>query len=175
MNTPNGTRSTRLPGLNNPTEADASNTGQRQTYRRILVATDFSCRAACAFRQGVLLARQNGAELLVAHVTPSPATISFMPAESFCAWQEFCKGEAEQNIRALVQMAREQGVKTHKVMLAGRAEHALLAAAERLGVDLIVIGAHGHRGVSGFLAGNVAAQLISHAPCSVLTAREGPG
>jgi len=100
---------------------------------------------------------------------------SFMPAESFCAWQEFCKGEAEQNIRALVQKAREQGVKTHKVMLAGRAEHALLAAAERLGVDLIVIGAHGHRGVSGFLAGNVAVQLISHASCSVLTAREGRG
>jgi nucleotide-binding universal stress UspA family protein len=41
-------------------------------------------------------------------------------------------------------------------------------AAEKHGHDLIVVGAHGHRGVRRLLLGSVAESTIRHSPCSVL-------
>src|SRR5690606_33884804 len=43
--------------------------------------------------------------------------------------------------------------------------------AETQGVDLIVAGTHGRRGLDRLLLGSVAERLIRHAPCAVLTVR----
>jgi nucleotide-binding universal stress UspA family protein len=142
-----------------------------QIYRRILVGTDFSAASIPAFEQGLKLAKQNGAELLIAHAAVVPSTLSFMPPESYGEWELHCRAEAEENIGALKQRAHQQGVKAHKLLLEGLADDAIIAAAERLRVDLIVIGTHGRRGVSRFFMGSVAAHLVSRAPCAVLTAR----
>jgi len=142
-----------------------------QTYKRILVGTDFSAASTAAFEQGLKLAKQNRAELLVAHAATPPSTLSFMPPESYGEWEEHCRSEAEKSIGALLQKAREEGVKAHKVLLDGLADDALIEAAERLGVDLIVIGTHGRRCVARFFMGSVAAHVVSRAPCAVLTAR----
>lgn len=142
-----------------------------QIYRRILVGTDFTAASTSAFEQGLKLATQNGAELLIAHVTDAPSTLSFMPAESYNEWEEHCRTEAGENIGALIEKAGQEGVRAHMLLLHGLADDAIIEAAERLGVDLIVIGTHGRRGVSRFFMGSVAAHLVSRAPCAVLTAR----
>ncbi len=141
------------------------------TYRRILVGTDFSAASTSAFEQGLKLARQNNAELLVAHSSATPGWIGFMPPETYGDWELHCRTEAEKNIGELVQKARKEGVKTHMLLLEGLADDAIVEAAERLGVDLIVIGTHGRRGVSRLFMGSVAAHVVSRAPCAVLTAR----
>jgi universal stress protein A len=46
-------------------------------------------------------------------------------------------------------------------------------AAAKLGVDLIVMGTHGRRGVSRLLLGSVAEQVARTAPCPVLLVRSG--
>jgi nucleotide-binding universal stress UspA family protein len=147
----------------------AERTGQ--IYRRILVGTDFSETSNSAFDQGLKLAKQNGAELLIAHAAIAPSTLCFMPPESYGEWELHCRTEAEKNISSLIQRAHKEGVKAHKVLLQGLADDAIIEAAERLGVDLIVVGTHGHRGVSRFFMGSVAAHVVSRAPCAVLTAR----
>jgi nucleotide-binding universal stress UspA family protein len=142
-----------------------------QIYRRILVGTDFSPASTAALDQGLELAKQNGAELLIAHANVPPSWIGSMPPEAYGEWEIHCRTEAEKNISALIQKAHEEGVKAHTLLLEGMADDAILEAAERLGVDLIVIGTHGRRGVSRFFMGSVAAQVVSRAGCAVLTAR----
>jgi nucleotide-binding universal stress UspA family protein len=140
-------------------------------YKRILVGTDFSDASMPAFEQALKLARQNGAELLIAHADTVPNTISFMPPECYGQWELHCRTQAEAILGALVHKARLQGVKAHVLLLEGLADDAIIEAAKRLRVDLIVVGTHGRRGVSRFFMGSVAAHLVSRAPCAVLTAR----
>jgi nucleotide-binding universal stress UspA family protein len=49
---------------------------------------------------------------------------------------------------------------------------AILTAARKLRVDLIVIGTHGRRGLSRMLLGSVAEDIVRRAPCPVLTIRQ---
>jgi nucleotide-binding universal stress UspA family protein len=142
-----------------------------QVYRRILVGTDFSEASNPAFDQGLKLAKQNGAELLIAHVTLVPNTLCFMPPECYGEWESNYRAQAEKNIGSLIQRAHKEGVKAHKVLLQGLADDAIIEAAKRLRIDLIVIGTHGHQGLSRLFAGNVATHVVSRAPCAVLTAR----
>jgi nucleotide-binding universal stress UspA family protein len=153
------------------TEQNISVEHNSQIYRRILVATDFSEASNSAFEQGLKLAKQNGAELLIAHVSVVPSTLCFMPPECYGAWELHCRTETERNIGSLIQKAHKEGVKAHKMLLQGFADDAIIEAAERLGVDLIVVGAHVHRGASRLFAGNVAQHVASRAPCTVLSAR----
>ncbi|MEO8698874.1 MAG: universal stress protein [Kofleriaceae bacterium] len=50
----------------------------------------------------------------------------------------------------------------------GPPAHVITEAAEKHGHDLIVVGAHGHRGVRRLLLGSVAESIARHSPCSVL-------
>ena len=45
---------------------------------------------------------------------------------------------------------------------------ALIAAAESLGADLVIVGNKGTSGVSRFVLGSVPNKVVHHCPCSVL-------
>lgn len=57
------------------------------------------------------------------------------------------------------------------LILSGFPDNAILQAAKRLEVDLIVIGTHGRRTVPRFFLGSIAAAVVLRAPCAVLTVR----
>lgn len=171
MNTLCDTAPNRLQKPDLETEQNIPTEPLAQIYKRILVGTDFSEASNAAFEQGLKLAKQNGAELLIAHASVTPSTLCFMPPESYGEWELHCRKEAEKNIGCLIKKARKAGVKAHKVLLQGLADDAIIEGAKRLGVDLIVIGAHGHRSMSRLFAGSVATHVVSRAPCTVLTAR----
>jgi universal stress protein A len=140
-----------------------------QIYRRILAATDFSAQSTAAFEQGLKIAKQNNAELLIAHFTEEPCYLSFAPPDSYAEWKNKCRTEAEKNIGALIEKAHKENVKAHMLALEGIADNAIVETAKQLGVDLIVIGTHGHPKVSRFVLGSVVAHTIARAPCAVLT------
>ncbi len=143
-----------------------------QTYRRILAATDFTAVSTPALKQALKLAKQNHAELLIAHSSAIPGSLCFIATpDPYDEWEKQCRTEAEKNIGALIMEARKQGVKAHMLELSGLADDAIVEAAERLGVDLIVLGTHGRRGVSRFISGSVAALVVARARCPVLTVR----
>jgi nucleotide-binding universal stress UspA family protein len=62
--------------------------------------------------------------------------------------------------------AKSQLTITTKV-LQGPAERVILEEAERLRIDLIILGSHGHRGWERLILGAVAHSVVLHAPCSV--------
>jgi len=52
-------------------------------------------------------------------------------------------------------------------VLIGEPDHGILATAERLGTDLIVLGTHGQKGFSGLLMGSVSRSVLLNAKCAV--------
>jgi nucleotide-binding universal stress UspA family protein len=140
-----------------------------RVYRRILVGTDFTGASTPAFEQGLKLAKQNGAEVLIAHSCTIPRSLGVMTADSYKVWEKQCRSEAEECIGPLMQMARNEGVKAHILVLSGLADDAIVEAAERLKIDLIVVGTDKHHGVSRLFFRSIAAQVVARAPCAVLT------
>jgi universal stress protein A len=55
----------------------------------------------------------------------------------------------------------------------GKPATEILAIAERLGADLIVIGTHGRGGLAQLVLGSVAEKVVRHAPCPVLVSKHG--
>jgi nucleotide-binding universal stress UspA family protein len=168
MNTPQEDPKT-LPEKDSGAEQITPEEGPGKIYRRILVATDFSAYATNAFEQGLKIAKQNHAELLIAHSFAWPNDLCFMPSDCYGQWEKKCRTEAEKNMGALLEKARKENVKTHMLALEGIADDAIVDVAKRLDVDLIVIATHGQQKASRFFWGSVVAHIISHAPCAVLT------
>jgi len=140
-----------------------------QIYHRILLAMDFSPASACVFEHGLKIARENGAELLIVHADACPSTLSFMPSTSYDEWSTHCRADSKKQIEGFVGRAHQEGIRCHALALTGFPDDAIIHAAQKLKVDLIVIGTHGRKGVSRFFSGSVATRVNSHAPCSVLT------
>ena len=47
----------------------------------------------------------------------------------------------------------------------------IMAHAKNKGIDMIVMGHQGKKGLSQYLIGSVATKIVRHAPCSVLIVR----
>ena len=144
-----------------------------QSFRRILAALDFSPQSDGVFEEALSLARQNNAELLVAHAYDTLTNLSYLPADCYEDWDRGARADAAQRLGALVEKARQLAVHCHALVLTGLPDDAIAAAAKKLGVDLIVCGTHGRRGMSRLFLGSVAARIVTRARCSVLTVRGG--
>lgn len=66
---------------------------------------------------------------------------------------------------------RERGWTVEQEVVGDRPGSAIVDAAERLGVDLIVMGSRGRGPLRSMLLGSVAGEVTSHAHCPVLVAR----
>jgi nucleotide-binding universal stress UspA family protein len=74
---------------------------------------------------------------------------------------------AEEVVRRARVHLDDAGIAVHSVARLGEPADALLAVAEEVGADLIVIGNRGISGVRRYLLGAVADRVAHHAPCSV--------
>lgn len=125
--------------------------------RRILVALDASPLAGQAVHWAHCLATLYEARLEFLHVVEDSGA-----------------GQAEAQAREAVSAAvsalpEEAGRPPQLHVLTGRPERAIGSFASRLGIDLVVQGAHS--GESGEVLGRVAAEVLRTAPCAVLTVR----
>jgi nucleotide-binding universal stress UspA family protein len=78
-----------------------------------------------------------------------------------------------EGLRRLSEPLRHRGLDTETVVARGRAADVVLAEAEDLSADLIVVGNRGLGTAASVLLGSVSATLVDHADCPVLVAR-GP-
>jgi nucleotide-binding universal stress UspA family protein len=134
--------------------------------RTILHPTDFSERAALAFRLACSLARDHGARLLVLHVAPpAPALyIGVTPPEPDRSREERCN-----RLRTL--QPHDPLVRVERLLTAGQPGAAIVQTAKASGCDLIVMGTHGRTGLSRALMGSVAEEVVRKATCPVLTVK----
>ena len=150
-----------------------------KSFRRILVATDFSSASMPAFEQAVWLSKNSGAQLLIANAFPEygPPEIGYAPASGYEQWKHDVQAAAEKRLRPLVDQARREGLDARSLVLTGSPAEAILEAATREDADLIVLGTHGRRGAERFFLGSVASRVVAASECPVITVRapqDGP-
>jgi nucleotide-binding universal stress UspA family protein len=80
---------------------------------------------------------------------------------------------AKQLLTRMSKVAEAAGVAAATVHVSDpHPDKAIIAAAEKSGCDLIVMGSHGRRGIAGLLLGSVTARTLTHAKVPVLVYRE---
>lgn len=136
--------------------------------RKILVPTDFSSRSDSALEYAAALARSGQADLLIVHVKERPEIV----AETGMAGYPVDVDDAE--ARRLLADVKPPGgpVGYSQHLLHGYPADEILKLAESEGVDLIVLGTHGRKGLSRLLLGSVAEAVVRRANCPVLSVKQ---
>ncbi|HEX2658474.1 MAG TPA: universal stress protein [Polyangia bacterium] len=141
----------------------------------ILVPFDFSDNAAQALAWATQLqtALQNQGPIQVIHF------ISSYPSRDPMSIMQVLLPNAEE-ITTLENALREAVAKAgawaevEVVVRPLAIGESIVARADELHADLIVMGTHGRTGVKRMVLGSVADHVVRHAPCPVLTMRERP-
>lgn len=139
--------------------------------KRVLVPTDFSAGSRRALDHARSLARRDGAKLLLVHVV-MPATSPDLIYGSSVWDQTKINRAAEvamQNWRKETGLARNRNVKTR--VCVGVPWREINNTAREFKADMIVIATHGRTGLSHYLLGSTAEQVVRHAVCPVLVVR----
>jgi nucleotide-binding universal stress UspA family protein len=144
---------------------------------KILVAVDFSPAAAAVLRQARHYAKALAAEVWLVHVAPpdpefvgyeaGPQTVRDQVAEKFHAEHRALQQQAEE--------FRHLGLNVASLLLQGPTSPTILAEADRLQVDLIILGSHGHGALYQVLVGSVSEGVLRKAgrPVLVVPTRGG--
>jgi universal stress protein A len=140
-------------------------------FKRILVATDLTPTSQSAMNEALTLAKEDGAELMVAHVCETPNITQAIAPAVFDEWKGNLKSGAYEALQPFIDEAHEGGVHAGALVLFGTPYEAIVEAALENNADLVILGTHGRKGVSRFFLGSVASRVISTAPCPVMTVR----
>ena len=142
-------------------------------FKTILHPTDFSAAAEYAFQVACSLARDHQAHLIVMHsVPPAAADYGGLPPHEV---PEGYNKKVWEDIRHMTEKdphIRDIYIKSE--LVDGDPVHMILARAEELGCDLIVMGTHGRTGLGRLLMGSVAEAVMRRAACPVLTVKSPP-
>lgn len=142
---------------------------------KILVPTDFSDNAKAAIEYGCELARQFNAELHLLNVVDSNIGTYSTEMDMFgTANMAYDVVEAEKRAAKLLDELpgiTGEGCHVIRVTEIGTPCYGINRYAQTNEIDVIVISTHGHTGLTHFLMGSVAENLVQTAPCPVLTVK----
>jgi nucleotide-binding universal stress UspA family protein len=136
-------------------------------FQCVLFATDFNSVSNVAASYAISLAQENLSRLVLLHVLPAPK-----PGKSKLV--ELSVAEALHRIVDLLPPDAELWCRPETIVEHGEPGDQILAAAERCGADLIVLGVRGLDTLTGLatrVARATAYEVVAHAPCPVLTVR----
>src|SRR5215468_2744649 len=139
----------------------ALQTVNKISFKNILFLTDFSeaSETALAYARGI--AQHFGAQIYPAHAC-DPIILAEAPADEVLA-------EVAENARQqLMLLAQENAFTGTPLFVQGSIETAVPRWIDEHGIDLIVMGTHGRRGLKHFLLGSVAETIFRSATCPVL-------
>lgn len=141
-------------------------------HNHLLIAFDGSELALEALKEGIGLAKKLGARVTIVTVTEPWQSVMIggtgvgFPVEDYDAanvkW-------ATETLAAGKAVAAEAGLEADTVHVKDSyPADGIIATAERLGCDLIVMASHGRRGVSRLLIGSQANDVVTHSSVPVL-------
>jgi nucleotide-binding universal stress UspA family protein len=136
--------------------------------KNILAAIDFSDRSEAVLQLACEQAQLYGAHLWLVHVVaPEPGFVGY-DAGPQSVRDNVAKHirDRHRDIQEMAEVARARGVETTSLLIRGSTVKALLAEADKLHADLLVLGAHGHGLMHRVLLGSVCQAVLqkSHIP-----------
>jgi nucleotide-binding universal stress UspA family protein len=140
----------------------------RVAPKKILLATDFSPASETALPHALKIAAQYGSQLYIAYVI-CPEFRDLVPPEALATMVEDARRLAQQNMERLLSAASQRGVSCQSLVGEGAIWDVLQDMIQQNGIDLIVLGTHGRRGLRKLLLGSVTEEVFRMAACPVLT------
>ena len=128
-------------------------------FKRIVYATDFSPEAEKAARAALLFAEHGGASLTVCHVVDGRANVELRPTE----------GDLRANLEGLLAGSSLGAYDCDLDVAYGAPAESILALAEKVKADLIVMGPRNHSFWLTHVRRGVTLEVLAQATCPVLT------
>jgi len=135
------------------------------SFKNILFLTDFSDASRSALVYALAFARHHNAKLFPAHVS-SPVPVAYPEGGGV---YNFAPETKEANLAKLQELVQRNCNSFQPLVAEGEMEYAVQRWIEEHGIDLVVIGTHGRRGIQRFLMGSTAEAIFRTATCPVLT------
>lgn len=136
----------------------------------ILIATDGSTAAADAVDFGVDLAAKQGASVVFVHVIPAlewaaiagpaPVKLPHLPSDA-----------DRKPLADALEIAQQRGVTARTELLVGDSVDEVVAYADSVDADLIVVGSRGHGAIASAVLGSVSHGILHEAMRPVLVVR----
>ncbi len=145
-------------------------------FERFLVTSDGSEYSAGAVRVSLRMAQKCGARVRVISIVAGGNAELYAMGEQLLARE---LDTARAHLNEVQHEAATLGVACEtEVVQAGDIHKEIVSQADKMNADLIIMGRRGRRGLARLMLGDVTAQVIGHAHCSVLVvprAAELPG
>jgi nucleotide-binding universal stress UspA family protein len=142
---------------------------------RFLFPTDFSFASRQALRLALAMAARDGACVDVLHVIAPPSKLSLVAAAytgvEMPKEHEGARHDAELRLVEMLATVPTDGISVNQMIEPGDPAATIVRVATERASDLVVMGTHGRTGVVGAVVGSVAHDVVSCAPCPVLTVR----
>lgn len=137
---------------------------------KILASIDFSPVTEQVLQTLVRMAGTLPARVWLVHVAPpDPAFVGYDTGPDAVRGQVAVELHAShRHLQQLAERLRASGVEVTALQLQGATVATVLAEADRLAVDLIVLGSHGHGAVYDLLVGSVAEGVVRRSKLPVL-------
>ncbi len=140
----------------------ALQTVNKISFKNILFLTDFSEASNTAVAYATGMARHYNAQLYAGH-SCDPVILTETAGTNILQ-------EVEDNSRTRLEtLARETGPKTVPLFARGSVANAVPGWINEHGIDLIIMGTNGRRGLQHLLLGSTAEAIVRSATCPVLT------
>ena len=137
-----------------------------RAIKRVLLATDLSAISANATADGIRLAVEHDAQLIVLSVIDTSRLR--LPGGRFLRRVDQERGRIENGAQALVQRARDAGARATFLVWEGDPAEAVLEAASAEAADVIVLGSHGRGRLGRLILGSTSKRVTEGARCPVL-------
>lgn len=143
--------------------------------KTLVVPTDFSEPCEAALEYAVNLAKHLHTKIFLLHSLDQPLIESPQgDMISFAGMAERAMLSARKQLDDTVARLSSDAIEISSLLGQGEPRQVILAAANEVGADLIVMGTHGRRGLMHTLLGSVAEGVVRTSPVPVLTVRPKP-
>ena len=146
------------------------------SYQNILVPVDGSEISLSAVKKAAQIAQAFGSQLtLISLVTEDPFVDAdfYYPSPIMKDYFVQAYANAEKALQQAQAIATENGVTANAQVIKGSvSEEGIIEAAEKLNIDLIVMGSHGRKGFQKFLLGSFAQDVLKGTKLPVLVVKE---
>jgi len=144
----------------------------------IVVGVDLSIPSEQAVDRAAALAKLHGGKLVLVHGQADDAPIEHVDnamVEQLGEVSAAVRAEEAKRLGERIAELRARGLDAELISRIGPPGEVVAGIASERHAELIVVGTHGHTGISRFLLGSVATAVLRHAPCDVLVTRGTSG
>ncbi|WP_424015160.1 universal stress protein [Halorubrum xinjiangense] len=139
-------------------------------YSEILVPTDGSPASDAAIEHAIDLADQYGARLHALYVVDGAAYSSLEAGAEVVV--EALETEGEEATGRVADAAADAGVDCVTSVTSGTAYQSIHDYVDEHGIDVVVMGTHGRKGLDRYLLGSVTERVVRTSDVPVLTVRQ---